>query len=225
MKVLNNVVAGDIRMFLMSPEAHIGKLVSLEKFLASETGELVYNAKVLMVDIEKIVSEIRYNEKNLKILNILLNGLGVIYAEDSLFYKLGKNKKEDFLILYDLIFSKKIRPESEIGIVLVKGALNVSFITELLIEDARDILNVNDENLILMSKWDNFFKMYLNKEVISADESGEVEAYKEILTYIGECILDHLKFIEPKLQKESLDILFQNMRLYKMIGPLGGKDV
>lgn len=217
MKVLNNVVASDIRMFLMEDNRSLAKLMTLEKYLASETGGIIYNAKTLMKDIEKIVSEVQYNKRNLEILNILLEGLGVVYEEDSLFYKLGEDKEKKFNILYDEIFSKKIKPESEIGRVLVSGALSISFVAELLIKDAIDIENKDEPNLLLMSKWNNLFKMYLNKEIISEEYDEYVTEYMTLLSEIGECVLDNLKLDMLNISKESKDLLFQNLRLYKMV--------
>lgn len=207
MKVLNNVVANDIRLFLMDTRVSIGRLHSLCKYIGSELGGLVYNAQTLMVDIDKIVNDLPVKSKyNMEILNILLSGLGIIYTEDSVFYEIDKDKEGMFNVIYNETLNKNINKVPELTKTLIHGGISVSYIAELIINDAMDITNQNDETLLEMSKWD---AIYTN--VIKDDEE-----YTELLAEVGECILDHLK-IRKDLSKESKDLVYKNARLYKMI--------
>lgn len=207
MKVLNNVVANDIRLFLMDTRVSIGRLNSLCKYIGSELGGLVYNAHTLMGDIDKIVNDLPSKSKyNMEILNILLSGLGIIYPEGSVFCEIDKDKESMFNVIYNETLNKNISRVPELTKTLIHGGISVSYVTELIINDAIDIKNENDGTLLEMSKWDT---IYTN--VIKDNED-----YNQLLSAIGECILDHLK-IRTDLSKESKDLVFKNARLYKMI--------
>lgn len=93
--------------------------------MATEVGGLVYNAKTLMKDIEKIVKEVSPKKYNLEVLDIILNGLSVTYEYDSLFYNLNKDKQEKFNILYNELFTKKdkIIRLPEVYSILINGGL------------------------------------------------------------------------------------------------------
>ncbi len=160
-----------------------------------------------MVDIDKIVNDLPVKSKyNMEILNILLSGLGIIYTEDSVFYEIDKDKEGMFNVIYNETLNKNINKVPELTKTLIHGGISVSYIAELIINDAMDITNQNDETLLEMSKWD---AIYTN--VIKDDEE-----YTELLAEVGECILDHLK-IRKDLSKESKDLVYKNARLYKMI--------
>lgn len=212
MKVLNNIVVNDIRMFLTDQTISIGRLHSLEKYLATEVGGLVYNAKTLMKDIEKIVKEVSPKKYNLEVLDIILNGLSVTYEYDSLFYNLNKDKQEKFNILYNELFTKKdkIIRLPEVYSILINGGLSISFIAEMLITDAKDLQNLDEKNLDNLRKWDYIYNTYFK-------HSLDNPTLAAIIDNIYPCISDHKKFLDEPLSKEANDALYGMLIAYKIL--------
>lgn len=211
MLCLNNIVAKDLRLFLQEEKVTIGGLVSMYNYISSETGGLIYNAKTLMRDIDKIVMETGTKIENMRypvrVLNCLLYGLDIIPEEDSVFYKIDNDKAARFEVLYkEALAVKSYSRYPEILKTVVKGALSESFLAELIIEDAKDEKNENQEVLDRFRKWDMIYDHIFKNN----------PEYAHYLLETGECIQEYLKHVV--LTHKEKDTVYSNMRIYKMIG-------
>lgn len=212
MLCLNNTVANDLRAFVRSEgnKVSIGGLVAMYNYINSEAGGLIYNAKTLMHDIDKIVTETGLKPKDMgypiKILNCLLYGLDIIPEEDSVFYELDSNKGDRF----EVLFKESMRPDykkyPEILKVIVKGALSESLVSQILIDIAKDPEYKNTEATLLFKRWDTIYDNIFKNN----------PDYSHYLVEIGECTIEHMKHM--KLTHTQKNSVYENMRVYKMIG-------
>jgi hypothetical protein len=85
------------------------------------------------------------------------------------------------------------------------GALSESLITELMIQNAEDVNNTDEENIIGMSQWETIYNI-----AFKGDDN-----LKHILLEIGECIRAHTK--HRNIDMYAQGILYENMKTYHMI--------
>lgn len=211
MKVLNNVIASELRKYLVEGQISLGIMYSLYKHIKSESDptQIIYNAKTLMGDIETIVKELKIDKTagnySLVLLTVLLSGLGVIFEEGSLFTPIDDDRDVKFNALYNECKTLNINKLEDLKLCIVMGALSESLVAEIMIKNAEDVNNIDEENIIGMSQWETIYNI-----AFKGDDN-----LKHILLEIGECIRAHTK--HRNIDMYAQGILYENMKTYHMI--------
>lgn len=220
MKTINNETASIIQEFLENhKKVDIKEVKQIYEHIYSESGELIYNSHLVMTDIDKILENVqRYTNMELckyhmTILAILFEGCGIYPPEGSPFYEVSNNKDYKVKILAkeaDDIMSTKCVPFIE---TFVKGSYTASIIANIIINDALDITNTDDDELNKMREFDQIYNKIFKSKLME-------HRLDDLLVDTGACVHATVnikyksKLAKSKLSESSMDIIYKTLENY-----------